>query len=138
MAALGQVTAGIAHEIKNPLNFVNNFAGLSVELLDELKDAAHAVGALDSGRGAEIAEIISMLTGNLEKIADHGRLADGIIRGMLQHSRGGSGNWQATDLNALVEESLNLAYHGARAQCSPSGLLRQIEGLHGERISGSS
>jgi signal transduction histidine kinase len=116
MAALGQVTAGIAHEIKNPLNFVNNFAGLSVELLDELKDAAHEVGALDSGKGAEIAEIISMLTGNLEKIADHGRRADGIVRGMLQHSRGGSGDWQATDLNALVEESLNLAYHGARAQ----------------------
>jgi signal transduction histidine kinase len=84
--------------------------------LDELKDAAHEVGALDSGKGAEIAEIISMLTGNLEKIADHGRRADGIVRGMLQHSRGGSGDWQATDLNALVEESLNLAYHGARAQ----------------------
>ncbi len=96
MAALGQVTAGIAHEIKNPLNFVNNFAGLSVELLDELKDAAaKAVGALDPGKRAEIVETIGMLTGNLEKIVEHGRRADGIVRSMLQHSRGGSGDWQA-------------------------------------------
>jgi two-component system, NtrC family, sensor kinase len=117
MAALGQLTAGIAHEIKNPLNFVNNFAALSVELLDELKDAAaQAIGALDTKKRAEIFETIAMLTGNLEKIAEHGRRADGIVRGMLQHSRGSSGDWQATDLNALVEESLNLAYHGARAQ----------------------
>jgi signal transduction histidine kinase len=116
MAALGQVTAGIAHEIKNPLNFVNNFAGLSVELLDELKEAARAVGALDPGKRDEIVETISMLTGNLEKIVEHGRRADGIVRSMLQHSRGGSDDWQATDLNALIEEALNLAYHGARAQ----------------------
>ena len=116
MAALGQVTAGIAHEIKNPLNFVNNFAGLSVELLDELKEAAHAVGALDPGKRAEIVETISLLTGNLEKIVEHGRRADGIVRSMLQHSRGGSDDRQLTDLNALAEEALNLAYHGARAQ----------------------
>jgi PAS domain S-box-containing protein len=116
MAALGQVTAGIAHEIKNPLNFVNNFAGLSVELLDELKEAARTVGAVDPGKRAEIVETIGMLTGNLEKIVEHGRRADGIVRSMLQHSRGGSDDWQATDLNALVEEALNLAYHGARAQ----------------------
>jgi PAS domain S-box-containing protein len=115
MAALGQLTAGIAHEIKNPLNFVNNFAGLSVELLDELKEAA-AIGAPDPGKRAEIVETIGMLTGNLEKIVEHGRRADGIVRSMLQHSRGGSDDWQATDLNALVEEALNLAYHGARAQ----------------------
>jgi two-component system, NtrC family, sensor kinase len=111
------LTAGIAHEIKNPLNFVNNFAGLSVELLEELKEAsAEAIVALDAGKRSEILETIGMLTGNLEKIAEHGRRADGIVRGMLQHSRGSSGDWQATDLNALVEESLNLAYHGARAQ----------------------
>src|ERR1700730_4454273 len=73
-------------------------------------------GALDSGKRAESLETIGMLTGNLEKIAEHGRRADGIVRGMLQHSRGSSGDWQVTDLNALVEESLNLAYHGARAQ----------------------
>jgi two-component system NtrC family sensor kinase len=117
MAALGQLTAGIAHEIKNPLNFVNNFAGLSVELLEELKQAAaEAIGTLDAGKRSEFLETIRMLTYNLERISEHGRRADGIVRGMLQHSRGSSGDWQATDLNALVEESSNLAYHGARAQ----------------------
>src|SRR5262249_10954184 len=96
---------------------VNNFAGLSVELLDELKQAsAQAMGALDAGKRAEITETIQMLTGNLTKIAEHGRRADGIVKSMLQHSRGGSGDWQASDLNALVDEALNLAYHGARAQ----------------------
>jgi signal transduction histidine kinase len=117
MAALGQVTAGIAHEIKNPLNFVNNFAGLSVELLDELKDAAaRSTSAFDPSKRAEIVETISMLTGNLEKIVEHGRRADGIVRSMLQHSRGSSEDRRPTDLNALAEEALNLAYHGARAQ----------------------
>jgi signal transduction histidine kinase/HAMP domain-containing protein len=117
MASLGQLTAGIAHEIKNPLNFVNNFAGLSVELLDELKEtAAAALKTLDSDQRAEIDETIQMLTSNLEKIIEHGKRADGIVRSMLLHSRGGSGEWQSVDLNGLIEETLNLAYHGARAQ----------------------
>jgi two-component system, NtrC family, sensor kinase len=117
MASLGQLTAGIAHEIKNPLNFVNNFAGLSVELLDELKGAAApAVATLGDETRAEIDEIVGMLTGNLEKIAEHGRRADGIVKSMLAHSRGSSGERQAVDINSLIEESLNLAYHGARAQ----------------------
>ena len=94
LASLGQLTAGIAHEIKNPLNFVNNFAGLSVELLEELKEAAgEAIGTMSAGKRTEILETIGMLTGNLEKIAEHGRRADGIVRGMLQHSRGSSGDW---------------------------------------------
>jgi signal transduction histidine kinase len=117
MASLGQLTAGIAHEIKNPLNFVNNFATLSVELLDELKATARpAIAALGADKRAEVDEVVDMLTGNLEKIAEHGKRADGIVRSMLAHSRGGSGERQSADINTLAEEALNLAYHGARAQ----------------------
>jgi len=117
MASLGQLTAGIAHEIKNPLNFVNNFAGLSVELLDELKEtAAPALSALAEDKRAEIDETIDMLTSNLDKIAEHGRRADNIVKSMLEHSRGVTGERREVDLNGLIEEALNLAYHGARAQ----------------------
>ena len=101
----------------DPLNFVNNFAGLSVELLDELKEAAApAMATLGDDKRAEIDEIVTMLKGNLEKITEHGHRADGIVTSMLVHSRGGIGEWQPTDINALVDEALNLAYHGARAQ----------------------
>jgi PAS domain S-box-containing protein len=116
MASLGQLTAGIAHEIKNPLNFVNNFASLSNELLEELKEETEpALARLDDGKRAEIDETMVMLSGNLEKIIEHGRRADNIVKSMLEHSRGVSGERREVDINGLLEEALNLAYHGARA-----------------------
>jgi len=115
LASLGQLTAGIAHEIKNPLNFVNNFSGVSVELIDELQQAL-ANANLDSKLRAEIGEIADTLRGNLDKVVQHGKRADAIVKNMLLHSREGSGEHRVVDINALVEESLNLAYHGARAE----------------------
>jgi two-component system, NtrC family, sensor kinase len=115
LASLGQLTAGIAHEIKNPLNFVNNFAALSAELTDELNDALKPAELADNLR-TEVAELTALLKDNLEKVVQHGKRADSIVKNMLLHSREGSGEHRSADINALVEESLNLAYHGARAE----------------------
>ena len=117
MASLGQLTAGIAHEIKNPLNFVNNFAELSVDLLKELKEAiAPAEPALNPDQRDEVNDVVTTLSGNLQKINEHGKRADGIVKAMLEHSRGASGDRRKVDINALADEALNLAYHGARAR----------------------
>jgi signal transduction histidine kinase len=115
LASLGQLTAGIAHEIKNPLNFVNNFSAISVDLIDELREAL-AGANLDNKLRAQISEIADMLQGNLDKVVQHGKRADSIVKNMLLHSRQGTGEHRPIDINALVEESLNLAYHGARAE----------------------
>jgi two-component system, NtrC family, sensor kinase len=115
LASLGQLTAGIAHEIKNPLNFVNNFSGVSAELIDELQEALKDV-SLNEKRRSEVTELMDTLRGNLEKVVQHGKRADVIVKNMLLHSREGSGEHRVVDINAIVEESLNLAYHGARAE----------------------
>ena len=115
LASLGQLTAGIAHEIKNPLNFVNNFAALSAELTDELKDVLKPA-VLDETIRAEVDEMTGLLKDNLAKVVQHGKRADSIVKNMLLHSREGSGEHRPADVNALVDESLNLAYHGARAE----------------------
>jgi signal transduction histidine kinase len=115
LASLGQLTAGIAHEIKNPLNFVNNFSGVSAELIDELQDALKGL-TIDQKARAEITELADTLRDNLDKVVQHGKRADAIVKNMLLHSREGSGEHRLVDINTLVEESLNLAYHGARAE----------------------
>ncbi len=115
LASLGQLTAGIAHEIKNPLNFVNNFSALSVELTDELNDLLRQAEFAEKIR-QEVAELTKLLKSNLEKIVQHGKRADSIVKNMLLHSRQGSAERRTADINALVDESLNLAYHGARAE----------------------
>ncbi|MEY9183240.1 two-component system NtrC family sensor kinase [Bradyrhizobium sp. USDA 326] len=115
LASLGQLTAGIAHEIKNPLNFVNNFSAVSTELIDELNETLRSA-ALDGKTKEEVDELTGMLRGNLEKVVQHGKRADSIVRNMLLHSREGSGEHRDVDINAVVEDSLNLAYHGARAE----------------------
>jgi signal transduction histidine kinase/putative methionine-R-sulfoxide reductase with GAF domain len=117
LASLGQLTAGIAHEIKNPLNFVNNFSALSVELTDELNDVLKQAELAEKIE-LEAGELTRLLKSNLEKVVQHGKRADSIVKNMLLHSREGSGEQRAADINTLVEESLNLAYHGARAEKS--------------------
>jgi signal transduction histidine kinase len=115
LASLGQLTAGIAHEIKNPLNFINNFSGLSTEMIDELREALADLNVTEKRR-SEITELMDTLRGNLDKVVQHGKRADAIVKNMLLHSREGSGEHRPVDINALVEEGLNLAYHGARAE----------------------
>jgi two-component system NtrC family sensor kinase len=115
MAALGQLTAGIAHEIKNPLNFVNNFSELSVELADEL-DGVLKQATIAAKLRKEADELAALLKDNLRKVVQHGKRADSIVKNMLLHSREGSGERKTANINALVDESLNLAYHGARAE----------------------
>ncbi|WP_246501525.1 GAF domain-containing protein [Mesorhizobium caraganae] len=115
LASLGQLTAGIAHEIKNPLNFVNNFSALSGELIDDLNSVL-AGAPLEASVREEVGELIALLKSNLDKVVQHGKRADSIVRNMLLHSRAGSGEHRPIDINAIVEESLNLAYHGARAE----------------------
>jgi signal transduction histidine kinase len=110
MASLGELTAGIAHEIQNPLNFVNNFSEVSSELLEEMKEE------IRNGNLEEVNALSDDVIQNLEKILTHGRRADGIVKGMLQHSRGSSGEKEPTDLNALADEYLRLSYHGLRAR----------------------
>lgn len=126
LASLGQLTAGIAHEIKNPLNFVNNFSDLSVDLVEEAREELSAISDQpreESGHGAgaiaEVLDILDDVEANLKKINEHGNRADGIVKSMLQHSRGGDGKMESTNLNSLVEEYVNLAFHGMRASEQP-------------------
>ncbi len=115
LASLGQLTAGIAHEIKNPLNFINNFSALSRELMDELREVL-AKAPVDAADRGEADELIGMIDANLDKVVSHGKRADSIVKNMLLHSREGSGERTRVNVNAMVEEALNLAYHGARAE----------------------
>jgi signal transduction histidine kinase len=110
MASLGELTSGIAHEIQNPLNFVNNFSEVNTELIDELKQEA------DKGNLEEVKAIANDIKDNEQKINHHGKRADAIVKGMLQHSRSSSGIKEPTDINALADEYLRLSYHGLRAK----------------------
>lgn len=135
LASLGQLTAGIAHEIKNPLNFVNNFSDLSIELIEEAREEVKNALTPPSGppfppergnggKGEQddhdlIFDILSDIESNLRKIHEHGTRADGIVKSMLQHSRGGSGKVEPTDINAVIKEYVNLSFHGMRASKHP-------------------
>ncbi len=119
LASLGQLTAGIAHEIQNPLNFVNNFSALSMDLAKELKEyITELKDVIDKDKFLDIEDVVGMIEGNVEKINAHGKRASSIVKGMLQHSRGRSGEFEEVDINTLVEEYINLAYHGMRAKDS--------------------
>jgi len=120
LASLGQLTAGIAHEIKNPLNFVNNFSEVSMELIEE---ALEEIAQIEENEHAsETAGILADIKSNLDKIHEHGTRANSIVSSMLQHSRGGSGKKDPTDLNALIKEYVNLSFHGMRAGKNPIDL----------------
>jgi signal transduction histidine kinase len=125
LASLGQLTAGIAHEIKNPLNFVNNFSELSTELIDEVFEELDKLG--DSEVKEEIIAILNDVRGNLTKVHEHGTRANTIVSSMLQHSRGGSGKKEPTDLNALIREYVNLAFHGMRAGKNPINVIIDLQ-----------
>ncbi|MGA7197034.1 GAF domain-containing protein [Roseiarcus sp.] len=117
LASLGQLTAGIAHEIKNPLNFVNNFSALTRELVDELGETLKRA-PLETGEREQADELIGTIGANLDKVVSHGKRADSIVKNMLLHSREGSGERTSVNVNVMVDEALNLAYHGARAEKS--------------------
>lgn len=119
LASLGQLTAGIAHEIKNPLNFVNNFASVSVELVAEAKEEVDRLASTFNLQPSTLKETLGDIDQNLHKIVEHGSRADKIVKSMLLHSRGGSGKMEPTDINALVQEYANLAFHGMRAAKNP-------------------
>ncbi len=117
LASLGELTAGIAHEIQNPLNFVNNFSSLSAELATELLEVLHEIsGILPDDKSADIEELVTMIQNNVKKINEHGKRAESIVKGMLQHSRGKTGEFELVDINNMVAEYVNLAYHGMRAK----------------------
>ncbi|HKK43940.1 MAG TPA: ATP-binding protein [Balneolaceae bacterium] len=123
LASLGQLTAGIAHEIKNPLNFVNNFSDLSLELIEETKEELSTVSdqlsAVNREKVDEALAVLNDIEMNLKKIHEHGSRADSIVKSMLEHSRSGSGKMDPTDLNNLVKEFVNLTFHGMRAGKEP-------------------
>jgi len=114
MASLGEIMAGIAHEIQNPINFVNNFSELNIEILDEMREVFQ--DKLDATNKAASDEIINSIAENLKKINDHGKRADAIVKGMLQHSRASTGEKKLTNINTLVDDSLRLSYHGLKAK----------------------